>query len=111
MHLGTSYISSSQHSVFPFSRQALNESFDFCKSSKPHEHQKYNGQLIKLTYSCNMLLTSHSFTSNDNVVMIEGEPTPVHTCRTSIGCSFWLFCFSILQSIKTVDMIKYYIYN
>ena len=56
----------------------------------------------KLTCPCNMVQTSSSFTRSDTSIMIDSEPHPSHTCKSSFlfsalavrvqaGCSAFSF--------------------
>ena len=69
--------------IFTFSKQAFNESLDFCNRSLPHERYKIWLTAAKLTCLCNSLQTSNSFARCDTGVVIDSKRHLSWMCKTS----------------------------
>ena len=78
---------------------------------KPHEEQKYDWQLTKLTWTCNMLQTVKSVSSFDNVAMSDDKPHQIRMFKTNIlfaSLAVYIYMFYYCeQSNKSINMLKY----
>ena len=87
--------------IFPFSKQAFNESLEFCNRSQSHERQNIKLTFSKLTWPCNSLQTSNSFARSDTGVVIDSEPHLSCTCKTN-------FLFAPLAVVITLAVPLFY---
>ena len=70
--------------IFPFSKQAFNESLDFCNRFITSWITQIWLTAVKLTCPRNTLRTSNLFARSDTGVVIDSKPHPNRTCKTSL---------------------------